>query len=54
MIFDDNTLGINLLNPSFGLLHSDPFDNVTDIGSTIPSFGILTNQSTFVPKLIGS
>ena len=54
MIFDENTLGIKLLNSSSCLLHSDPFDIVVYIGSIIPFFGASTSQMAFVPESIGS
>lgn len=34
VIFDEKNLGNNLLNSSFSLLNSDPFEIVEEIGST--------------------
>ena len=52
MIFDENSLGIKLLNTSFDLLHNDPFDIGPNFGLTIP-FGVLTSLSNSLPESIG-
>ena len=54
MVFGVNILGTKLLNSSFGLFHSDPFDIFEESGSTVPYFEFLTRQSTFIPESTGS
>ena len=54
MIFGENILGTKLLNSSFGLFHSDPFDIFEESGSTVPYIEFLTRQSTFIPESTGS
>ena len=54
MIFEENTLGIGLLNSSSSLSHIDPFDIYEESGLTIPSFEVLAKLSLFFPYLIDS
>ena len=53
MIFDENILGTNLLNSSFGLLHSDQFDISKEFGLTIPFFEDSTKQSNSTHNFTG-
>jgi hypothetical protein len=54
VFFDENSLGINLLNDSFGLLKDFPFDIVSDNCSHIPLFTISTRYSNYVHVLTRS
>lgn len=54
MIIDEGSSRIKLLNYSSSLLHSDPFGNASNNGSTIPFLSILTSQLTYLPESTGS
>ena len=54
MIFDENILGTNLLNSSFGLLHSDQFYIYEEYGSTIPFYGVSTGPVNSTHESTGS
>lgn len=43
MIFDENTLGINLLNSSSSLLNNDPFDIIEEPRLIVTLFGVSMN-----------
>jgi len=52
--FDENYLGVNLLNASFGFLQDGPFNVVSENGSPLPFFSSSTGQSNSILVSTGS